>query len=94
MAAGGVVMKPKQYAGVSNEVKYKKQPFIQCRACGTIKFSKNVNNFLSTNPTTLILSSLLSEFWQRIQIWHKKNLFWAGGGGSVVEKGASSIGKK
>ena len=55
-------MKPKQYAGVSNEVKYKKQPFIQCRACGTIKFSKNVNNFLSTNPTTLILSSLLSEF--------------------------------
>ena len=40
----------------------KKQPFIQCRACGTIKFSKNVNNFLSTNPTTLILSSLVSEF--------------------------------
>ena len=23
----------------------KKQPFIQCRACGTIKFSKNVNDF-------------------------------------------------
>ena len=37
----------------------KKQPFIQCRACGTIKFSKNVNNFLSTNPITLILSSLV-----------------------------------
>ena len=54
-------MKPKQYAGVSNEINSKKQPFIQCRACGRIKFSKNVNNFLSTNPTTLILSSLVSE---------------------------------
>ena len=40
----------------------KKQPFIQCRACGTIKFSKNVNNFLSTNPTTLILSFLEVNF--------------------------------
>ena len=54
-------MKRKQYAGVLNEVYTKKQPFIQCRACSTIKFSKNVNNFLSTNPTTLILSSLVSE---------------------------------
>ena len=35
---------------------------LQCRACGRIIFSKNVNNFLSTNPTTLILSSLVSEF--------------------------------
>ena len=59
---GRVVLKPKQYARVSNEVNTKKQPFIQCRACGTIKFSKNVYNFLSTNPTTLILSSLVSEF--------------------------------
>ena len=31
-------------------------------------FLKNVYNFISTNPTTLILSSLVSEFWQRIQI--------------------------
>ena len=33
---GGVVLKPKQYARLSNEVKYKKQPSIQCKACGTI----------------------------------------------------------
>ena len=56
------MLKPKQYARLSNEVKYKKQPSIQCRACGTVNISKNVNNFLSTNPTTLILSSLVSEF--------------------------------
>ena len=29
---------------------------------GETNISKNVNNFLSTNPTTLILSSLVSEF--------------------------------
>ena len=34
----------------------------QCRACGTINISKYVKNLLSTNPTTLILSSLVSEF--------------------------------
>ena len=57
------MLKPKQSARLSNEVKYtKKQPSIQCRACGTINISKNVNNFLSTNPSTLILSSLVSEF--------------------------------
>ena len=33
----------------------------QCRACGTINISKYMNNFLSTNPTTLIVSSLASE---------------------------------
>ena len=79
------------------KIQKKMQPSIQCRAWGTIKFSKNVNNFLSTNPTTLILSSLMSEFWQRIQIWNKnlKNGGGGGGGegGSVVEKRASSIGK-
>ena len=56
------MLKPKQYARLSNEVKCKNQPSIQCRACGTINISKNVNNFLSINPTTLILSSLVSEF--------------------------------
>ena len=39
----------------------KKQPATQCRACGTINISKYVN-VLSRNPTTLILSSLASEF--------------------------------
>ena len=52
----GVVLKPKQYARLSNELNYqKKQPSI-------INISKNVNKFLSTNPTTLILCSLVSEF--------------------------------
>ena len=59
---GGVVLKPKQYARLSNEVKYKKQPSIKCKACGTINISKTVNNLLSTNPSTLILCSLVSEF--------------------------------
>ena len=57
----GVVLKPKQYARLSNEVRYKKNNhLIQCKACGTI--NKYVNNFLSTDRTTLILSSLVSEF--------------------------------
>ena len=47
---------------VSNEVNTKMQLSTQCRACGTINISKYVNNFLSTNPTTFILSSLVSEF--------------------------------
>ena len=47
---------------VSNEVNTKKQLSTQCRACGTINISKYVNIFLSTNPTTFILSSLVSEF--------------------------------
>ena len=62
---------------MSNAVKYKKQPSTHCTACGTINISKYVNNFLSTNPTTLILSSLVSEFRQRIQIC----FFWGGGRG-------------
>ena len=33
-----------------------------CRACGTINISIYVNNFLNTNPTTLILSSLEVNF--------------------------------
>ena len=51
---------------VSNEVNTKMQLYTQCRACGTINISKYVNIFLSTNPTTFILSSLVSEFCQRI----------------------------
>ena len=35
------------------------------------QYFKSVNNVLSANPTTLILSSLVSEFWQRIHIWKK-----------------------
>ena len=50
----------------SNEVNTKMQLSTQCRACGTINISKYVNIFLSTNPTTFILSSLVSEFCQRI----------------------------
>ena len=62
---GGRVLKPKQQT-VSNEVNTKLQLSTQCRACGTINISKYVNIFLSTNPTTFILSSLVSEFCQRI----------------------------
>ena len=59
----GAVLKPKQYARLSNEIKYKKKYlYTNCRACGTINFSKYVNNVLSTNPTTLNLSSLVREF--------------------------------
>ena len=47
---------------VSNEVNTIMQLSTHCRACGTINISKYVNNFLSTNPTTFILSSLVSEF--------------------------------
>ena len=46
---------------VSNEVNTKMQLSTQCRACGTINISKYVNNFLSTTPSTFILSSLVSE---------------------------------
>ena len=47
----GRILKPKQYARQSNEVKHKKQQSTQCRACDTIYISKYVNSFLSTNPT-------------------------------------------
>ena len=62
---GGRALKPKQQT-VSNEVNTKMQLSTQCRACGTINSSKYVNIFLSTNPTTFILSSLVSEFCQRV----------------------------
>ena len=51
---------------VSNEVNTKMQLSTQCRACGPINISKYVNIFLITNTTTFILSSLVSEFCQRI----------------------------
>ena len=47
---------------VSHEVNTKMQLSTQCGACGTINISKYVNKFLSKNPTTFILSSLVSEF--------------------------------
>ena len=58
---GGGALKPKQQT-VSNEVNTKMQLSTQCRASGTINISKYANIFLSTNPTTFILSSLVSEF--------------------------------
>ena len=51
---------------VSNEVNTKMQLSTHCRACGPINISKYVNIFLSTNTTTFILNSLVSEFCQRI----------------------------
>ena len=39
------------------------QQSTQCRACGTINISEYVNIILSTNPTTFILTSLVSEGW-------------------------------
>ena len=53
--------KPKQYARLSNEVKYKKKKnhLYNVEHVVQSKFHKNVNNFLSTNPITLILSSLV-----------------------------------
>ena len=79
-------MKPKQQT-VSNEVNTKMQPSTQCRACGTINIPKYVNIFLSTNPTTFILSSLVSEFCQRIQICFFFFFFFFFGGGGGGEQG-------
>ena len=64
---GGAVTETKTVCQtVSNEVNTKMQLSAQCRACGTINISKYVNIFLSANPATFILSSLVSEFCQRI----------------------------
>ena len=59
---GGVTETKTVCQTVSNEVNTKMQHSTQCRACGTINISKYDNNFLRTNPTTLILSSPVSEF--------------------------------
>ena len=53
----------------------------QCRACGIINISKYVNNFLSTNPSTLILSSLVGNFDKE----SKSDFFCGGGGGGRVQ---------
>ena len=63
---GGWALNETKQQTVSNEVNTEMQPSTQCRACGTINIPKYVNIFLSTNPTTFILSSLVSEFCQRI----------------------------
>ena len=63
---GGVTETKTVCQTVSNEVNTKIQQSTQCRACSTINISKYVNIFLSTNPTTFILTSLVSEFCQRI----------------------------
>ena len=52
-------------AGTETKIVCQMQLSTQCRACGTInisKYIKYINIFLSTNPTTFILSSLVSEF--------------------------------
>ena len=47
---------------LSKEIKYKVVTiYTMCQACDTINISKCVDNCLSINPTTLILSSLVSE---------------------------------
>ena len=38
-------LKPKQYARMSREVKYKTQPSTQCKEYGSINITKYVNNF-------------------------------------------------
>ena len=63
---GGVTETKTVCQTVSNEVNTKMQLSTQCKACGTINISKYVNIFLSTNPTTFILRSLVREFCQRI----------------------------
>ena len=47
----GCSVSKKKYRRLPNEVKCKKATI----ACGIINISNYVNNFLSTNPTTLIL---------------------------------------
>ena len=70
---------------MSNAVKYLKQPSTHCRAYGTINISKYVNNFLSTKPKTLILSSLVN-----FDKESKSDFFWGGGRGGVGGGGGGS----
>ena len=42
-------------------------------------------NFLSTNPTTLVLSSLVSEFYKKSKSEKKKNVGLKRGGGGGTE---------
>ena len=62
MDGGGGGTETKTYARLCKmRLNSKMQLSTQCRASGAINISKNVNNFLSTNPSTFILSSLVSE---------------------------------
>ena len=61
-------LKPNQYARLSNQVKYKNCNYLHNVEHGKINILKNVNKFLSTKPTTLILRSPVSEFGQRNHI--------------------------
>ena len=64
----GRTLKPEQYACQTikrGEIQHGKQ-VPQCWACGTINISNYKNNFLMTNPITVILSSLVRKIWQRI----------------------------
>ena len=54
----GCSVTKKMYPRLPNEAKCKKATI----ACSVINISNYVNNFFSTNPTTLIFSSLESEF--------------------------------
>ena len=45
------------------------------------QYLKNENNFLSTNPTALILSTPVSEFWTKNPNLGEKNFGRVGGGG-------------
>ena len=81
MGGGGLVVKPKQYARRSNEVKYNKNSSTQCIACDIINISKYVNKIFITNPTTLILSSLVSEFDKKSTSDFFFFFFFLGGGG-------------
>ena len=56
---GGSTETKTVFQTVSNEVNTKMQLSTQCRACGIVNISKYVkNNFLSTNPTTFIVSEV------------------------------------
>ena len=59
---GYLTLRPKQYTRLSKETEYKIVTIYTMWGCDTINSSKCVNNFLSTNPTTPILSSVVSEF--------------------------------
>ena len=66
---------------MSNAVKRKSNHLHTVEHVVQSTFQNMLITFLSTHPTTLILSSLVSEFGQRIQIFFFFFFFWGGGGG-------------
>ena len=62
----------------------------QCRSCGTINITKYVNNFLSTKPTTLILSFLVSELTKNPNL----PFFFLGGGCGDSGQGIEERGER